>query len=137
MRVRFFFASKFCQYMESARVQNGILIDHSIAGYLCWARDQIPTFRGDVSRWGARTMTYYNEFKEIADLVAQGYKQCGQRCRRNFMAEAESGRPHDAFSDPTPYECQVLIDALNNEKKQIWCVDEYAECEELDDDGLA
>ena len=81
-------------------------------------------------------MTNRDEFMEAADLVAQGYKQGGQRFRRNLMAEAESGQPHPAFADPTPYESQLLIEALNSEDKHMWCVEEYAEFEESDEEDL-
>jgi len=116
------------------RVQNGVPIQHSIAGYLCWARDQLPTCLGEVSRWGALILPVSDEFKAAADMVAQGYKQGGQKFRRDLMAQAESGEPHRAFPDPTPYECQVLIEALSMEDKQVWCVEEYAEFEEFDEE---
>ena len=119
------------------RVQNGVPVQHSIAGYLCWARDQLPTCRGEVSPTygsGAWPMSDWSEFKAAADMVAQGYKQGGQKFRRDLMAEAESGEPHPAFPDPTPYECQVLIEALSMEDKQFWCVQEYAEFEEFEEE---
>ena len=104
-------------------------VHHSIAGYLCYARDQIPTLKGDMSRWGA---TACPPFEDVADMVAQVYKQCGQRFRRQLTRDARS--PHPFFPDPTPYECQVLIDALCTESRQPWCLDECAAFEEFDED---
>jgi hypothetical protein len=109
-------------------------LDHSVGGYLCYARDQLPNCTGELSCWGFNPSVKNVMFEEVANMIAQGYKQCGNKYRRDLMREAESGEPHGAFPDPTPYECQVLLEELDKENYHEWCTDEYAVFEDEDDE---
>ncbi len=108
-------------------------VDRSIAAYLVFARDQLPTAMGEVTRWGYLKPDD-NTFKEAADFVAQSWKQCGLKFRRKCYDEAKSNIPHAFFPDPTPYQVLILLNALQNEKHHSWCMDEYSMAEEPSDD---
>ena len=118
------------------RVQNGVKVEHTVGGYLVFARDQWPTVMGEVTRWGLRPQSSLSVPAHVAaaDTIAQLWKQSGQKWRRKCGEEAMLQMPHPAFPDPTPSQVQVLLDQLSQEKYHEWCTDEYSMAEEPSDD---
>ena len=118
------------------RVQNGVKVEHTVGGYLVFARDQWPTAMGSVTRWGLRPQSALSVPFHVAaaDTIAQLWKQSGQKWRRKCGEEAMLQMPHPAFPDPTPSQVQALLDQLSQEKYHEWCTDEYGAGEEPSDD---
>ena len=118
------------------RVQNGVKVEHTMGGYLVFARDQWPTVMGEVTRWGLRgdVLVSHANDEQAANTIAQLWKQSGQKWRRKCGEEALLQMPHPAFPDPTPHQVQVLLDQLSQEKYHEWCTDEYSMAEEPSDD---
>ena len=119
------------------RVQNGVKVEHTVGGYLVFARDQWPTAMGEVTRWGLRGALMVRSLandEKAANTIAQLWKQSGQKWRRKCGEEAMLQMPHPAFPDPTPSQVQVLLDQLSQEKYHEWCTDEYSMAEEPSDD---
>tara|TARA_E500000178_G_scaffold220680_1_gene217746 strand:- start:908 stop:1315 length:408 start_codon:yes stop_codon:yes gene_type:complete len=118
------------------RVQTGVKVEHTVGGYLVFARDQWPTVMGEVTCWGLRgdVLVGHANDEKAANLIAQSWKQSGQKWRRKCGEEALLQMPHRALPDPTPRQVQVLLDQLGQEKYHEWCTDEYSMAEEPSDD---
>ena len=119
--------------------KNGVQVEHSIAGYLYWARDQWPESMGEACCWGELEETE-EMMPLVASWVAQLWKRCSQKFRRECgekalleRKKALLQRQNPALSDPTPRQVELLIDALVREDKQEWCVNENSEFEEFEE----
>ncbi len=116
-------------------VQNGVKLQHTLGGYLVFARDQWPMSMGEACCWGELEET--EEMTPlVASWVAQLWKRCRQKFRRECGEEALLQMPHPALPDPTPYQVQVLIDELTREDKCFWCLDTDDEDDSDDDDVI-
>ena len=104
------------------RVQNAVKVEHTVGGYLIFARDQWPESMGEACCYGE-----YEETEEArldaASWVAQLWKRCRQKFRRECGEEALLQRRHPALPDPTPHQVELLVDALVRDDKQEWCLD--------------
>jgi len=121
--------------MPSVRVGvlNGVKLQHTLGGYLVFARDQWPESMGEACCWGELEET--EEMTPlVASWVAQLWKRCRQKFRRECGEEALLQRRHPALPDPTPHQVELLVDALVREDKQEWCLDTDDE-DDSDDEG--
>lgn len=124
----------------SVNVPNTIF--HTTAGYIEYCIDSIPNIIGNETRWGFGENNI--NFVHIADICAQLYKQTSNKMRKWLNQEALKNKPHPGsleaggdgdFRNPSPYEFQILLEALINENKHEWSIESDG-CEEgfeLDD----
>ena len=87
------------------RVQTGVKVEHTVGGYLVFARDQWPTVMGEVTCWGLRGDEYDDgdaNDEKAANTIAQLWKQSGQnggasaarrRCSRCPILLFQTQRP--------------------------------------------
>ena len=114
---------------------------HTVSGFLYFAQDQLPNLESSLTSLirGNEIRTYEESDEDRSGLVddansiAQLWKQLTVEERREYGILASENRPHpgsigssgvtrQAFWPHTPFETQILLEALETESLHRWCL---------------
>ncbi len=116
------------------RVTNGVKLEHSVAGYLCFARDREQALSHGSSRLiqDESGVFHFRCNLERAAMIAVMWKQFGQKSRLWWMNTGSSTRATSPLR-MFPLQIQVLLDALYQDN-QVWCTEDYSTDEDINND---
>ena len=135
-------------------VQDSIKVEHTVAGYLMFARDQWPSVMEWVKRLNEEhpTQCDIDEGRDLKDVlyesaaytIALRWKQSGQKMRRKCCTLALLQMPHTSHPDLTPLQVEWLLAQLCRTEggdreagpRYAWCINDYSYDEEQSDDDV-